>query len=70
MARLTVKEAATEARRHEKTIAEALRAGELHGTQRVKGGTWLIKADCLEAWMDHLPCEHKSNVTSINRRSA
>jgi hypothetical protein len=71
MARLTVNEAAVEARRHPKTISEALRSGELHGTQRVKGGTWLIKSECLESWLDQVPCEHKANVIPITgRRSA
>lgn len=66
MAYLTVDEAAKESRRHPVTIRVALRAKELHGSQRVTGGTWSVKDTCLEAWVEGRPCEHQaSNVTPI-----
>ena len=68
IARLTPKEAAAIVRKHEVTIRVALTAGELHGAQRVKGGRWLIREDCLEAWLDGQKCEHqRGNVTPIRR---
>lgn len=57
--RLSVVQAATIAGCHIETIREALRAQELHGNQRVKGGTWRIRPACLEAWMDGDACEHQ-----------
>ncbi|PWW50241.1 helix-turn-helix domain-containing protein [Actinokineospora spheciospongiae] len=48
---LNVRDAATRARRHEKTILGALRAGELVGHQRVSGGTWSIFQDDLDRWI-------------------
>ena len=72
-ARLTVAEAAAAAGRHIETIREALRSEELHGTQRVKGGTWRVKSGCLEAWMDGEECEHRSrrpvSISSYRRAS-
>lgn len=58
-ARLTVAEAAEFGRRHPVTLRRALEAKELHGTQRVKGGRWVIRADCLDAWLDGTPCPHQ-----------
>ena len=69
--RLSVKEAAVIAGRHPDTVREACRANELCSKQRVKGGTWQIRPDCLEAWQDNEPCEHrtcKKNVTPINKK--
>lgn len=66
--RLTVAEAATAARRHPKTISNALRSGELHGAQRRKGGTWFVKETCLESWLDGEKCEHKAVVNIDSRR--
>ncbi|MEB4614040.1 hypothetical protein [Leucobacter sp. M11] len=69
--RLSVKEAAVIAGRHPDTIREACRLDLLHGKQRVKGGTWQIMPDCLEAWQDNEPCEHrtpKKNVTPISKK--
>lgn len=57
--RMTVDDAAKASRRHPKTILKALAAGELHGTQRMKGGRWLIRLDCLDAWIDVNPCKHQ-----------
>lgn len=58
--RLTVPEAAAASRRHPITVRRALEAGRLHGTQHVAGGRWTVRADCLEAWCDGLPCEHQA----------
>ncbi|WP_380161573.1 helix-turn-helix domain-containing protein [Kineococcus sp. R86509] len=49
--RRTVAEAAEQSRRSRETVLTALQIGELHGHQRVKGGKWLIKPECIEAWM-------------------
>ena len=66
-ARLTVAEAAADARRHEVTVRRALEAGELHGKQRVKRGRWLIQPECLDAWLDNVLCPHKAaTVTDIS----
>lgn len=60
-ARLTAIEAAGQAKKHYKTIASALRGGSLHGTQiSGKGGAWLIRESCLDAWVDGSPCAHQS----------
>ena len=70
---LTPAEAATSARRHPVTIREALRAGELHGFQRVKGGRWLIHQACLDAWVENRKCDHQLQLASVRplrRRSA
>ena len=64
-ARLSVVQAAALAGCHIETIREALRAAELHGTQRVKGGTWRIRPECLDAWMDSEPCEHQSTRAPV-----
>ncbi|WP_277394940.1 helix-turn-helix domain-containing protein [Cellulosimicrobium sp. SL-1] len=57
--RLTVEEAADDARVHPETIRDACRSGELHGSQRTKRGRWTIEAQCLTAWIDGGKCEHK-----------
>lgn len=61
---ISVKEAAEEARVHPETIADALRSGALHGSQRVKGGTWRIRPSCLEAWAYGLACEHRQAIAA------
>lgn len=67
--RLTTAEVAAATRRHPDTVRDALEAGELHGTQNVKGGRWSIREDCAEAWADKVPCEHqRANVTPIGAR--
>ncbi|WP_371130839.1 helix-turn-helix domain-containing protein [Arthrobacter sp. SDTb3-6] len=67
--RLTTAEAAVVARRHPVTVRRALEGGELHGQQSKAGGRWLIRAECLDAWMDGVKCVHQSNVSSFRRRS-
>lgn len=65
--RLTVSDASTVGRRHPVTIRRALEARELHGTQRTKGGRWVIQPECLEAWLDQAPCPHQeATVTDLN----
>lgn len=59
MARLTVDEAAVEARRHPSTVYKALEDSRLHGSQPIKGGRWLIKPECLDAWLDGQHCPHR-----------
>lgn len=71
MRRLSPAEAAEETGRHRQTIYIALEDGTLCGTQRTKGGRWLIKAACLEAWLDKVECEHQvaaSNVVVLDSR--
>lgn len=68
--RYSIAQAAAETGKHYKTIALALREGRLHGTQASgKRGAWRIRESCLDAWLDHEPCPHKRNVTSIRRQS-
>lgn len=57
--RLTVPEAAAEGRKHPVTVRRALESGELHGSQRVKGGRWTVEAPCLAAWLAGAECEHR-----------
>ncbi|MGZ0067822.1 helix-turn-helix domain-containing protein [Microbacterium arborescens] len=71
----TPAEAAEIVRQHVVTIRLRLEGGELHGTQRKKGGRWLIAEACLRAYASAEPCEHQSaerraGVQSIGRRRA
>lgn len=72
-AQYTPKEAAEIARQHVVTIRLRLESGELHGSQRVAGGRWLIEEQCLQAYMRGEKCEHKAarrgNVTQLRRAS-
>lgn len=72
IARLDVAEVSAGTKRHPVTVRRALEAGELHGTQSVKGGRWSVREECAEAWADRKPCEHQQqNVTPIrSSRSA
>jgi hypothetical protein len=69
----TPAEAAVIARQHVVTIRIRLESGELHGTQRVKGGRWLIDDACLEAYIRAEKCAHQAaprgNVTPLRRAS-
>ena len=47
---LTVSQAAEQSQRHPDTIRTALRTGELHGSQRIKRGSWRIEDIALAAW--------------------
>ncbi|MEF2979049.1 helix-turn-helix domain-containing protein [Subtercola sp. YIM 133946] len=68
MNRFDVEETATYARRHPNTIRRLLESGELHGSQPRKGGRWLVKEECVDAYLDGVPCPHKQNVTSIGQK--
>ena len=57
--RLTVAEAAEEGRKHPITVRRALESGELHGSQRVRGGRWTVEEPCLSAWLSGAECEHQ-----------
>lgn len=57
--RLTPADVARIFRRHPVTVRNALAAGELHGSQRVKGGRWLIAEACADAWAEGRPCTHQ-----------
>lgn len=63
LTRLTVAQASANAHRHPDTIRRALEAGDLHGTQRCRGGRWTIRPECLDAWLDGQPCDHKQRPT-------
>lgn len=65
--KLTTDEVAVEYRRHPVTVRIALNAGELHGTQRIVGGRWLIDEKCAEAWADGMQCEHMIEATAAKR---
>jgi hypothetical protein len=54
-ARLTVKEAAALARKHPDTVLKACQLGDLFATQRVKGGSWSIREDSIDHWLDGTP---------------
>lgn len=57
--RLTVAESASAAGRHPVTIRRDLEAGVLHGTQRMKGGRWIVRESCLDAYLDGTRCHHQ-----------
>lgn len=56
---LTVQQAADKTDYSTKWIYEAVRSGELHGSQRSVGAKWLIRPDCLDAWVAGEKCEHQ-----------
>lgn len=58
--RLTVPEVAAASRRHLVTVRRDLESGALHGTQKTKGGRWLVRTECLDAFLDGAPCEHQT----------
>lgn len=62
---LSVDEAAVYAKRHRVTLWRHLESGELHGSQRKAKGRWVIRVECLDAWMAGEKCEHQTS-----RRSA
>ena len=62
---LTTAEASEYARRHVVTIRRALESRELHGEQRVPGGPWSIREECVDAYLAGAICEHKQNVVPI-----
>lgn len=69
---LTPTQAAQITGRHPVTIREALRGKTLRGFQRGKGGHWVIRPCCLDAWMEARACERhdiKSNVRPLRQRA-
>lgn len=67
---LTAPQAAEIAQRHPVTVRRALESGELHGSQRGRGGHWRIHPDCLQAWIYSQPCPHQTNVAPFRRRAS
>lgn len=63
--RLTTGEVAEVSRRHPVTILKALESGRLHGSQQGKGGRWTVRASCLDAWLDGMPCEHQHPTARV-----
>lgn len=45
--------------RDPETVRRALRSGEMHGSQRGRGGSWSVRPACAEAWVDGEPCAHQ-----------
>lgn len=69
--RLTTDEVATATKRHPVTVRRALEGGALHGTQTTKGGRWLVRVSCAEAWIDGQKCAHQAgNVIQMKRRAS
>ena len=64
---LTVDEAAAYAHRHPVTLYVDLKAGDLHGSQRVRGGRWTILRGCVDDYMAGRVCAHLSNVIPLRR---
>ena len=56
---LTIPQAAEATDYSTKWIYDALRSGELHGSQRSKNAKWLIRSECLDAWVAGEKCEHQ-----------
>ncbi len=62
---LTPAEVGAEFRRHPETVRDAIRAGDLHGHQRVKRGRWLVERRCAAAWVRGAECPHQTNATVV-----
>lgn len=62
--RFNTGQAAEYAGLHSSTVLRALEAGELHGGQRKEKGRWSIRAECLDAWLDGVECEHQEAKAS------
>lgn len=56
--RLNVRQSAALAGCCPDTIRRALAAGDIHGHQRASRGRWLIRPECLDAWLDGVRCRH------------
>ena len=59
---LTTALAAERAAHHPTTVRQAAEAGILHGYQRVTGGRWKFRPECVDAWVAGESCEHKSKA--------
>ena len=49
------------------TIYRALESGVLHGAQQANRGRWSIRPECLEAWLDGEPCQHKQDAAKATK---
>lgn len=65
---ISVMEAALIADSHPETVRGALRSGELHGSQRAKGGTWKVRPACVDAWVAGEDCEHVTGRQLVDLR--
>lgn len=62
--RLSTAQTAEYANCHPATVLKAAEAGELHGGQRVKGGRWSFRRECIDAWLDGETCAHEGRVSA------
>lgn len=51
MAWMSTKEAALHSGRHQETVRDALRTGELQGVQPAKGSDWRTKEEWVDNWV-------------------
>ncbi|HXH77282.1 helix-turn-helix domain-containing protein [Nocardioides sp.] len=58
--RFNTAQAAEHAICHPQTVLKAAAAGVLHGSQKVAGGRWTFRLECIEAWLDGQTCEHSA----------
>jgi hypothetical protein len=65
--RLNVAQVAATSQRHPVTVRLDLEAGKLHGSQSVKGGRWLVRVECLDAFLDGVKCEHQAAAAKPDR---
>lgn len=69
--RMSTAEVAEVTKHHPVTVRRALEGGTLHGTQSKKGGRWIVRVSCAEAWADGEKCAHQAgNVTQMRRRAS
>jgi len=64
---LSTVEAAHLSGRHPETVAKACRNGELFATQRGRGGSWRIRPESLDAWIEGAPDPHQEAVERWQR---
>lgn len=62
--RFNTSQAAEYAGCHPATVLKAAEAGELHGGQRMKGGRWSFRRECIDAWLDGETCQHEGRRAS------
>jgi excisionase family DNA binding protein len=65
---LTVQQAAEATGYSTKWIYNGVRSGELHGSQRSKTSKWLIRRECLDAWVAGEKCEHQATTPQLAAR--
>lgn len=61
---LTSAEVGAEFHRHPETVRDAIRAGDLHGIQRIKRGRWLVERRCAAAWARGAKCPHQTDTAA------